>query len=631
MCGINGIISRSENIHLSDALKKMNSVINHRGPDDSGVYIDNDNRIGIGMARLSIIDLDHGHQPMFNDTQSLAIVFNGEIYNFLDLKSDLEKLGVLFKTNSDTEVILRLFEKFGVESFKLLDGMFAFSIYDIKAQKIYIARDRFGEKPLYYYTSEQSIIWGSELKSILAVMREEKQINLKALSLYFQLTYIPAPYTIYQNIHKLSPATYLEITLDAISIKTKRYVSENTQLQTKEISYEEAKRSVRELVYKSVESRMISDVPIGVFLSGGVDSGIVASCMSKISNKSVDSFSISFSDKKYNESARARRMANHIGATHHEIQIEYADLIKDIDKIILNYDEPYADSSCLPTYVVSKFASTKVKVVLTGDGGDEMFAGYNKYLPLMYRSKIRKYIPKQLVEATVDNRAVKNLFYGRSNKSLAIKMYKFIESMGGDFIQNHINLISLGFRQNEIKEILSAYDMDYINTISRRLHDEYEKFSGSELKFAQLIDREISLEGDLLVKVDRASMLASIECRSPFLNSAILNFCEGLSDNFFIRKNSKKHILKDAFVDMFPENYLINTKSGFEIPLANFFRNELAEEFRAMLNDKKITNIRLVNIDFYQNLINEHLSGKFDHSWRLWVIFCFFKWYKHNF
>ena len=358
MCGINGFIL-ANNQHNTEVINLMNNEIIHRGPDDSGHYIDivGSKHIGLGMRRLSIIDIDNGKQPIISNDGNLILVFNGEIYNYLTLKNELElNHNVEFMTFSDTEVILKMYEIYGHESFDKLDGMFAFSILDKNSGKIFIARDYFGEKPLYYKKSDDKFIWSSELKSIVNIFDDKNKIDNDALSLYFQLTYIPAPYTIYKDVKKLLPNHYLEIDINTLDI-SENIICKPKPHTVSKINFTDAKKITRDLIIESVKSRSISDVPIGTFLSGGVDSSIVSYCLSQNEKNRINTFSIGFDKKKFDETEKSRVVSKLINSKHHEFIIDEKSLRSDLDKILNNFDEPFADSSALPTYLVSKITS----------------------------------------------------------------------------------------------------------------------------------------------------------------------------------------------------------------------------------------------------------------------------------
>jgi len=612
MCGINGIISKNKQPSLASRIGKMNSLIYHRGPDDDGIYID-DNKVAFGMRRLSIIDLSNGKQPITNNEKTLVIVFNGEIYNYREIKQNLLAKGVTFNTSSDTEVILKLYEHYGVNCVNELNGMFAFSIYDKKKKEVFIARDRFGEKPIYFNKSNNEIIWASELKSIIKEKPELKKISQNSLHIFLSLSYIPAPYTIYEDIHKLEPGCSMVINIETLNFTIQRYWNiQSSDPNCRIKNYSEASKKLNNLLFDSIEKRMIADVPVGVFLSGGVDSTIIASAMSKISNQKIKTFTVSYKNRRYDESVRAAIIAKQINSEHFECLLNYDELIGDIDKVILNYDEPYADPSCLPTYFISRKTAQFVKVALTGDGGDEVFGGYNKYLlhtyGKLYQTFVPDFVSKHIIEPTLNKLAKKNV----DSKSFLTRSKKLFDSLGSDTVNNHLSIIQLGFKEDSLAKLctsLNIFDINKcLNGIIGPISDQFE----TSLKKARLIDTKISLEGDLLVKVDRASMLASLECRAPFLDHRIMEFSYSIPDKFLINGNNRKKILKDTFSYLLPNNFFKSPKVGFEIPIGEWFRNELKEEF--------------VN-----KIIEDHLSTKVDNSWKIWTLYCFQKWYNQNF
>jgi len=597
----------------------MNDKIQHRGPDDDGVFFEKiENRfIGFGMRRLSIIDLKSGKQPITSKDGSLIIVFNGEIYNYKALKKELiQNFNVVFKTSSDTEVILKMYEHYGKKSFSRLDGMFAFSILDKDLGKIFIARDFFGEKPLYYYQNANEILWGSELKSIVHNIDKKLEIDKDALSLYFQLTYIPAPYSIYQGVRKLLPNHYLELDLQS-STYTENPISSEPYLEVSKHTFKEAKKITQDLVQKSVISRSVSDVPIGTFLSGGVDSSIVSLCLSKDRATAIDTFSVGFQKKSFDETDKSRLVAKQIKSNHHEFIVNAKSMEDDIDHVILNYDEPFADSSALPTYLVSKLTNQYVKVALTGDGGDEVFGGYNKY----YMGKLNNIYTKNIPIALhkLAQRSLKKIISNKSdNRGKRYKLKRLLEAVNyeGDFYKC---IISLSFQDKELRSLL----LEPKNTL-----DEYfSMIDKSSVKDFRNIDKNISLEGDMLVKVDRASMLASIECRSPFLNKELWNFTNSLPDNYLINGWNKKYILKQAFQDYFPDKFLESSKQGFGVPVGDWLRTILSKELKGYIDVNFLKRQNIFKIDFIIPLVKNHLDSKEDNTFRVWSFYCFQKWY----
>lgn len=627
MCGINGFIfkEKTDNSYLTNNINNMNNLIHHRGPDDDGIFTEVRNGYGItmGMRRLSIIDLHSGKQPIFSEDKQITIVFNGEIYNFLDLKRELLQKGVVFNTNSDTEVILKLYEIEGVSSFKKLDGMFAFSIYDKRKKKIFITRDFFGEKPLYYSNINNQFIWGSELKSIIHKLKSKPKINIKGLNLYFRLTYIPAPYTIYENIHKLEPNHYITYNLIEQEFSIDKIHETTVNNKKSAPTFKEAKKKVKEIVYESVSSRSISDVPLGTFLSGGVDSSVVSLCLAQEKTSPIETFSIGFEKKSFDETDKSRVVAKQIGSNHHEFIIGEKDLQKNIDEILLNFDEPFADSSSLPTYLVSNKTRDYVKVALTGDGGDEMFGGYNKYYMGKMNSNYTKIIP-EAVHNVMSKMIMPFLKVSSDNRGIRFKSKRLLNSFNynGQF---YWDIISLGFTKNGLHNYLLGQYVD------NELFDWYANKTGisrpKSLNDFRSIDKQISLEGDMLVKVDRTSMLNSLECRAPFLNKKIWDYSNSLPENFLMKGWNKKYILKEAFKDQFPNGFLEKSKNGFGVPVGDWLRSSLRAELENYAIEKNLVSQNIFQVNQIRELIQNHLSGKSDNTFQVWTFYCFQKWY----
>lgn len=621
MCGINGIIANTQttNQELSSTIKKMNTLIHHRGPDDDGFYTGGG--VCMAMRRLSIIDLKTGKQPISNEENTITIVFNGEIYNYKSLKENLESEDVGFKTKSDTEVILKLYEKYGTACFKMLDGMYAFSIHDKTQNKVFIARDFFGEKPLYYTQNESNFLWASELKSIVSVIPNKPDLSKEGLNLFFKLTYIPAPFTVYENIFKLEANHFIEYDVENKSYQVNKI--DEIVSNVSDLSFKEATSRLYDLVMHSIESRSVSDVPLGTFLSGGVDSSIISLGLSKIVDSKIDTFSIGFDKASFDETDKSRLVAKLINSNHHEFILKEADIIADIDNVLLNFDEPFADSSALPTYLVSKQTREYVKVALTGDGGDEVFAGYNKYYMGKLNTRYTQYVPKFL-HHSLKPVLQKLLSTKDDNRGKRFKLKKFVDAV--DYSgNNYWNIISLGFQNTSmllsdnysLTNLFSHYSKEIANP--KNLHDFRE------------IDRLLSLEGDMLVKVDRTSMLNSLECRSPFLNKSLWDFSNGLPENFLINKWDKKHILKEAFKHEFPDDFLNKSKKGFVVPVGDWLRKGLSSELKSYIDDDFLDRQNIFYKDYIKNLVNDHLSGKRDSSYQVWTFYTFQKWYLNTY
>jgi asparagine synthase (glutamine-hydrolysing) len=630
MCVINVLIDKTKisEDKMSSVLNTMNNLIIHRGPDEDGVFADqNDNcTVGMAMRRLSIIDLSSGKQPIFSDDKQIVIVFNGEIYNYRTIKSRLVSEGVTFNTTSDTEVILKAYEKYGVESFQWLDGMYGFSIYDKKINKLFIARDFFGEKPLYYTQNDNQFLWASELKSIIKTIDYKPNISKKGLNLYFRLTYIPAPHTIYEGIHKLEANHYLEYDFESFQYSIHK-INHEPAPKTADISFEDAKVKTKDLVYNSVDSRSIADVGLGTFLSGGVDSSIVSLCLSQATDKKIDTFSIGFKKASYDETDKSRVVAKMLDSNHHEFIIDEDDLKHNIHEILVNFDEPFSDTAALPTHLLSEKTREHVTVALTGDGGDEVFGGYNKYYIGKMNKRYTSVVPKGL-HKTIAKLSNKYLINKDDTRGKRFQINKLLNAINyeGDF---YWDIISLANTSKLLSEIMldDYYDSD--------LFQEYKEVLGKQkiesLTDFRLVDKILSLEGGMLAKVDRTSMLTSLECRAPFLNKSIWEFTNTLPESYLMKGWNKKYILKEAFRDQFPKDFLEKGKSGFGSPTGDWLRQSLRQELESYIEPEMLKKQGIFKVDVITKLVQDHLDSKKDSTFRVWSYYCFQKWYKFNF
>ena len=623
MCGINGIFDIKKCLStekIGRIVHDMNDRISHRGPDSEGLFCESN--ISLGMRRLSIIDVDNGSQPMANEAGNLVIVYNGEVYNYKNIREQLTGIGYSFKTDSDTEVVLKAYEEYGYDVFDMLDGMFGLAIYDKNTKKLVIARDRLGEKPLYYAQSDNGcFVWGSELKSLLATKLLNPKISKVALNYYLQLTYIPAPHCIFEGIKKVEPGTMVTIYEDG-TIEPRRYW-DIREIEKRHISYEKARTELKEKVVNSVRLRMNSDVPLGAFLSGGIDSGIVVSVMAKNSHKPIETFTIGFDEKEYDETERARIIANHNNTNHHEKKVEYTDVLEVIEDISKQLDEPFADTSVIPTFYVSRFTQKDVKVALTGDGADELFLGYDKYL-IGYYNKILDRFPKfainlmkSLVNLTVDT------------STISRKVRKVLENVGRDIADQRVRLMSLGFQEEERKALLAEgmFGDGIVGALKKQYYSAGE--SSSEVTRTQYVDIKTVLEGDMLAKVDRMSMVNSLETRAPFLSKDIVEFAWSIPDEYKLCGRNKKRILKDAFEDMLPDSFCKLPKSGFGIPLDYWFRTSLNSWVHDLLSQESIEKEGFFNWGYVKSLIEEHEKGIRNNKNKIWTLIVFEKWYKH--
>ncbi|MCX7875230.1 MAG: asparagine synthase (glutamine-hydrolyzing) [Melioribacteraceae bacterium] len=623
MCGISGIIKKNNNVSIDD-LKLMSDLLSQRGPDAEGFFIENN--VGFAHRRLSVIDLETGDQPMFSDDNSIAIIYNGEIYNFLEIKDELIKLNCSFKTKSDTEVIIKGYQKFGIDLLlNKLEGMFAFALYDKTNELIFIARDKFGEKPLYYSIQNDKIIFSSELKALEPFI-DKKSISKEGLNFYLSLSYIPAPYTIYQTVEKLNPSSYLKIDNSFTINKIKYYNLIDKIIQKENKSFEVSKSELKNLLFDSVKKRMISDVPLGCFLSGGIDSSIIACVMNEISDRPINTFSIGFKEKEYDESNRAKIVADKIKSNHTIHYLSYNDIIELLDEILKYFDEPFADSSAIPSFYVAKLAREKVTVVLTGDCADEIFVGYEKYLANYYSNKYNL-LPKFF----------KNLFekfinlipHSSLTNNLLRKIKKVIYNANHSFFDLHYNLMCMGFSDNERFSLLKG--TNHFN-IKERLLEKYNEFIlGSEFEKGLYLDLTTVLEGDMLVKVDRMCMKNSLEARVPYLDSKIVELAYNMPLDFKLKGKNKKYILKETFKDLLPKETLKFSKKGFTAPIDHWLKNELKNELDELLNEDFINKQNIFNYNVIRKIYDDHFSGKENNMYKLWNLYVFQKWYKSIF
>lgn len=574
MCGICGFIYKDR--VDGSRLKEMNDTINYRGPNSEGYFLDNYNKeyqIGMAHKRLAILDLSLlGHQPMYSDNKDIVVIFNGEIYNFYKIKSELKKIGYQFKSNSDTEVIVKSYQEWGIDCVKRFNGMFAISIYDRKTNDFYLIRDRMGVKPLYYHVNNKGIIFASELKPIIKHPDFKKEINLDALSLYLYHGYITAPYSIFKNTYKLEPGKILKF--NDGKIESSIYWSVENSFNNRKIemkSEEEWRTELDDLLTDSIKDRMISDVPLGAFLSGGIDSSLVVSIMQKISNDPVKTFTIGFDEPKYNEAAHAKKVAAHLGTEHHELYLPIKKAEELIPDIPVFYDEPFADSSQLPTMLVSQLARDHVTVALSGDGGDELFCGYGRYDTIIRLEKFIKY-------SKVANQIpfFKNIVQLVTSNS---KYTQFFELINKDSIINsgYLNFIN---NYRLIKNYNSKFEEKY-QSIMKNAENLQEKH--------MLQDMVTYLPDDIFTKVDRASMCVSLEARPPLVDDhRILEFSLTIPHTLKYKEGIKKYILKELLYKYVPKEIIDRPKMGFGIPIYEWLKNDLSHLIEKYLSQEYI-------------------------------------------
>lgn len=627
MCGICGIINLKENRVERGIVETMCDQLIHRGPDDSGCYYDD--FVALGHRRLSIIDLESGQQPIFNEDKSIALIFNGEIYNFRELRKELEKKQHSFRTHTDSEVIVHLYEEFGVDCLSKLNGMFAFAIWDNNNRRLFLARDRVGIKPLVYYYDDNNFMFASEIKSLVASGLANKKLDLEALHLYFTFGYIPAPWTIYHKIRKLPPAHYLVVESGEVIIK--RYWSISTYRC--QLSLNEAEEHLLYLLRESVRGHMISDVPVGAFLSGGIDSSTIVALMSEISDRPVTTCTVGYEDNKfYDESKYAQQVADVVGTEHQTYYLSKNDLLNVTPTAISKLGEPFADPSLIPTYAVSQKMRTIAKVALSGDGADELFAGYNKYLG-EYWYRYFSFIPSPITEYLIKP-VVDGLPAIRTNTVTETirKTKRFLAGLGHDYMQRHYQWMEI-FSKDLRRELIQVRpeESNIGETIIKNIFNESIITNGSDITNRLLeVDFKFILPNDMLTKVDLASMWNSLEVRVPFLDHRIVEFAFNLKGNYKLNGRNRKVILKRAIKKLLPENILNRTKHAFDIPIGEWFKNELQSTFLNTVNELDIRNTGILNYKAIQSLYDKHRHNYEDHTRPLWSIFLFQSWLNAN-
>ncbi len=622
MCGIAGIISSRGELSERQLIPMIDAQ-SHRGPDDSGAW--SDGSCALGHRRLSIIDLsESGRQPLTDQEERLWITFNGEIYNFQELRQELESFGYHFRTRTDTEVIVNAYHKWGADCLKKLRGMFAFGIWDRRNRRLFLARDRVGKKPLFYTQVGDKFLFASELQGLLAVAETPREINLQAIDRYLSYGYIPAPDTAYRNIYKLPPAHYLTIDVkhDGLETRIDRYWTLSYSPKLK-IDEDEAAEILREKLTEAVRLRMISDVPLGAFLSGGIDSSIVVGLMARLSSQPVKTFSIGFKEAAYNELDHARRIADRWGTDHHEFVVE-PDALAILPTLVRHFGEPYADSSALPTFYVSQITRQHVTVALNGDGGDESFAGYERYLGNYIAERMQS-TPGVAWAASMLSRVIPD---STNPKSRARQAHRFLsvatQPMAGRYAR------WLTFFDDEKKAHL--YNSDF----KAQLNGGYDKSQDGWLGglFAQMpvldppgldpidaamaVDVVSYLPYDLLVKVDITSMANSLEARSPFLDHEVMEFAASLPMEVKLRGRQLKYLLKSSFSDLLPPENVNRRKMGFGVPLAQWFRSSLRELLLDALQSRGSLLRAYFESEEIDRLVNDHMSKRADNSFQLW-------------
>ncbi len=630
MCGISGFIDFNKT-STNDDLIKMTDALIHRGPDGSGYQLlqNNNATIGFGHRRLAIIDLSEtGKQPM--QFEHLWITFNGEVYNFKEIKNELEKLNHQFIGHSDTEVILHAFAQWGITCINKFIGMFAFVIYDTIADEVFCVRDRAGVKPFFYYWHNGLFLFASELKSFSKHPHFKQHINYNAVAAFMQYGNVPTPYCIFDNCHKLKPGHYLKLNIKTslFTIETYWNVYDSYNKPKLNLSFSEAKLETEKIIQSAVEYRMVADVPVGVFLSGGYDSACVAALLQKNNSKKIKTFTIAVPDIGLNEAPYAKDVAKHLGTEHYEYECSQKEALNLITDLPYYYDEPFADSSAIPTTLVCKMARKQVTVALSADAGDEVFAGYNRYDYLMkYGKKINQlpaFMRKTLVNAMnivpADKIPILKNNYNFYNR------YEKLKGILNDPSPKNLMLnLSRQFNETQLKLVLkNNFNLQNTAYLSNELSTEFY----SPLSYMMVIDYQTYLIDDILQKVDRASMTVSLEGREPFLDHRVIEWAAQLPDNYKYHNGIKKHILKEIVHQYIPKKMMDRPKMGFAIPIEKWLATDLREQVEFYLNDDKIKQQAIFNIEFTQKLKADFFNGKKELAQKLWYVLMFEMWYE---
>src|SRR5687767_6811987 len=621
MCGIVGIVN-GESKRVDDALlERMCNAIRHRGPDDDGFYING--AVGLGMRRLSIIDLAFGQQPIHNQDRSSWIVFNGEIYNYLELREKLEKLGHTFYTNSDTEAIVHAYDQYGSDCPKHLRGMFAFAIWDEKTQELFLARDRVGKKPLLYAQLNDQFLFASEFSALLLHPDVSRDIEPKALDYYLSFICVPAPLTVYRAIRKLEPGHTLRWRKGEIRID--RYWQPDFSHKLK-ISEKEAGERALEVLRDAVRVRLMSEVPLGAFLSGGIDSSAVVALMAEASSEPIKTFSIGFEEQDYSELHHARRIAEHVGADHHEFVVQ-PDVLEILPTLVEHYGEPFASSSAIPTYYVARETRRHVTVALNGDGGDECFAGYERYAAMQIAERYRQlpaFVRERALEPFFKRLPASELRRGRVRD-----VKRFVRAASLPTAQRYLTWVSVldtcaknDLYTDEFRRQTSAHDPTAI------FAPLLTKANGAGLVDALLLTDTLTyLPNELLAKVDIATMAVSLEARSPFLDHHVIEFAASLPEKFKLRGMTTKYILKRVLKELLPSENIGRRKMGFGVPIGQWFRGEFQQLLRDTLLTEKSLGRGLFKPEGVRRMIEVHASGERDYGTPLYVLLMLELWY----
>ena len=621
MCGIAGELNWSGQAD-TNLIKNMIMRIRHRGPDDAGIWNSANNNCVLGHARLSIIDISpSGHQPMVDKSTGNNIVFNGEIYNYQEQRKQCESDGYQFHSNTDTEVILALYKKYDLNCLKYLRGMFAFAIWDAKKERLFLARDRVGKKPLNYYFNKKTIIFCSEINPLIKHPHIQKEIDQEALAQYFQLQYIPSPKTIYKHVYKLPPGHYAIYSKNDFEIKKYWNINYNNKIS---ITEDDALELFEEKLTEAIRLRMISDVPIGALLSGGIDSSVVVAIMSKLSNDPINTFSIGFNEQEYNELDYAKFVADTFNSKHRP-NIINGDINHILPRLVKHYGEPFSDSSAIPSFYVSEYSRKHVTVALNGDGGDELLAGYPRYCITDF-SFLSGSILGNLHHAKYLSKCINNLV--SANTPIARLNRKWLSRFSNPEIECFANRKNWG--DEHLKMLLNSdAKVQILQEWREQWLQSSRQYANNPIERMLWIDNNTYLPGDLLVKMDIASMQCGLETRSPFLDHEIIEFCASLPVNLKVKNKVGKYLLKRLASKFFTKDFVYRRKMGFAIPIATWLNGPLKEMTHQLLYDRDL--LEPLDKNTVDITLKEFYTDNIDHSSRIWTLLMYCLWKKECF
>ncbi|MGH7801343.1 MAG: asparagine synthase (glutamine-hydrolyzing) [Thermodesulfobacteriota bacterium] len=637
MCGIVGFCSCNKKIDEA-ILTSMRDALTHRGPDDAGIYVDVENNVGLGHKRLSILDLSSlGHQPMSNDNGSIWITYNGEVYNFKEIREELKQRGYSFKSNSDTEVVIKSYEEWGIDCVHKFIGMFALGIWDKREKKLYLLRDRVGVKPLYYYHKDGLFLFGSELKALMKHPNFDKEVDFSILPLYLRYGYIPAPFTIFKNTYKLRPGHYLCVFNDIVKeVKywdiVDFYLEEPINLSEDEITEE-----LENLLVDSFKYRLVSDVPVGVFLSGGIDSTTLTALLQKNISTQLKTFSIGFYEENLDEAKWAKKIANYLETDHTEYYLSVKEALSIIQKLPEIYDEPFGDSSGIPTYLVSRLARQDVTVTLSADGGDELFCGYNRYKSVIYLNRwflrLPRYIRNSIIKALSSFTPSKvDFLYGTFKplmpeiKDHRDKFEKWRNMLRESSNGNPLDMYKFNINRWTPDDLTRLLGYQYNSKFTTYFEETFFRLKNNDLVTQVMaVDFKTWLVDDILTKVDRATMSVGLEAREPFLDHRLVQYVARIPIDLKYKNGMSKYILRKILYKYVPRELLERPKQGFVVPLAGWLKGELSSLVMNYLNEDRLKKEGIFNPAVVSSCVKDFMNGSINVN-KIWFLLMFEMW-----